>query len=270
MQTVEYAAGRLADVFGKPSQPTVLLWHGQQPDARSSVRPLGELIAGHGLGVIAPDWNSYSDDGGAYDKTDLISGARLLSQGGLVADPNGTWTSHGTPVSLNLVWASNDPWSESAGPAVEADLVNAGFNVFADPVPESELLGSALPQGAFDLALVPVAAGLFPTSMGDVFSTSIAVNATGTASDWSGFDDPRIDALFTEAAQDLNAASAQTTYRQIDQDLWAAMPSLPLFAEPTLLVTSTSVSGVNNDPGGPAPLWGASTWARLVAAPAKA
>ena len=76
MQTVEYAAGRLADVFGEPSQPTVLLWHGQQPDARSSVRRLAELIAGHGLGVIAPDWNSYADDGGRADLLDSVHFAR--------------------------------------------------------------------------------------------------------------------------------------------------------------------------------------------------
>jgi predicted esterase len=76
MQTVEYAAGRLADVFGEPSQPTVLLWHGQQSDARSSVRPLAQLIATHGLGVIAPDWNSYADDGGRADLLDSVQFAR--------------------------------------------------------------------------------------------------------------------------------------------------------------------------------------------------
>jgi fermentation-respiration switch protein FrsA (DUF1100 family) len=76
METVEYAAGRLADVFGEPTQPTVLLWHGQQPDARSSVRPLAELIAAHGLGVIAPDWDSYADDGGRADLLDSVHFAR--------------------------------------------------------------------------------------------------------------------------------------------------------------------------------------------------
>jgi dienelactone hydrolase len=84
METVEYAAGRLADVFGEPSQPTVLLWHGQQPDARSSVRRLAELIAGHGLGVIAPDWDSYADDGGRADLLDSVHFARER-----VDDPDG-------------------------------------------------------------------------------------------------------------------------------------------------------------------------------------
>jgi dipeptidyl aminopeptidase/acylaminoacyl peptidase len=84
MQTVEYAAGRLADVFGDPAQPTVLLWHGQQADARASVRSLAELIAGHGLGVVAPDWNSYAADGG---RADLLSSVQFTRDH--VEDPDG-------------------------------------------------------------------------------------------------------------------------------------------------------------------------------------
>jgi dienelactone hydrolase len=76
MQTVEYAAGRLADLYGEPAASTVLLWHGQQPDARSSVRSLAELIAGHGLGVVAPDWNSSAVDGGRADLLGSVHFAR--------------------------------------------------------------------------------------------------------------------------------------------------------------------------------------------------
>lgn len=65
--TMEYAPGRRADVFGDPAQPIVLLWHGMQTDARAAVRPLAELIAGHGAAVVAPDWNSHADDGGRAD-----------------------------------------------------------------------------------------------------------------------------------------------------------------------------------------------------------
>jgi dienelactone hydrolase len=84
MQTVEYAAGRWADVFGEPAQPTVLLWHGQQADARSSVRSLAELIASHGLGVVVPDWNSYAADGG---RADLLDSVRFTRE--RVDDPDG-------------------------------------------------------------------------------------------------------------------------------------------------------------------------------------
>ncbi|HTY32844.1 esterase [Mycobacterium sp.] len=76
MRTVEYAPGRWADVFGDSTQPTVLLWHGMQTDARAAVRPLAGLLAGHGAAVVAPDWNSHADDGGRADLLRSLDFAR--------------------------------------------------------------------------------------------------------------------------------------------------------------------------------------------------
>lgn len=76
MRTVEYAPGRLADVFGDPAHPLVLLWHGMQTDARAAVRPLAGLIAGHGAAVVAPDWNSHAEDGGRADLLQSLDFAR--------------------------------------------------------------------------------------------------------------------------------------------------------------------------------------------------
>jgi len=67
MRTVEYAPGRLADVFGGSTQPTILLWHGQHSDARATVRPLAESIARHDAAVVVPDWDSSAPDGGRAD-----------------------------------------------------------------------------------------------------------------------------------------------------------------------------------------------------------
>lgn len=67
MDTVEYAPGRLADVWGDPSRPTVLLWHGMQTDARAAFGPLAGMLAGRGAAVVAPDWNSHAEDGGRAD-----------------------------------------------------------------------------------------------------------------------------------------------------------------------------------------------------------
>jgi predicted esterase len=64
MQTMEYAAGRLVDVYGDPTQPAILLWHGMQANARAVVRPLASLLADHGASIVAPDWDSHAGDGG--------------------------------------------------------------------------------------------------------------------------------------------------------------------------------------------------------------
>jgi dienelactone hydrolase len=77
MDTVEYAPGRLADLFGDPKQPTVLIWHGMQSNARAAVRPLAELVAEHGLSVVVPDWDSHADDRG---RGDLLQSVQFTQQ----------------------------------------------------------------------------------------------------------------------------------------------------------------------------------------------
>jgi dienelactone hydrolase len=75
MQTQEYAPGRSVDLYGAGA-PTVLLWHGTQTDSRAAVRPLAERLAGHGLLVVAADWNSHAADGG---RADLLASARFAA-----------------------------------------------------------------------------------------------------------------------------------------------------------------------------------------------
>jgi pimeloyl-ACP methyl ester carboxylesterase len=84
MRTQEYAPGRAVDVFGE-SGPAVLMWHGAQSDARSAMRPLADLVAGHGLTVVVPDWNSHADDGGRSDLLGSVEFTRKhVGSGGLI------------------------------------------------------------------------------------------------------------------------------------------------------------------------------------------
>ncbi|MGD1239179.1 alpha/beta hydrolase [Mycobacterium seoulense] len=84
MRTVEYASGRLADVYGDPAEPTVVLWHGMQTDARAAFRPLAGMLADRGAAVVAPDWNSHADDGGRGDLLRSLDFARNFAD-----DPDG-------------------------------------------------------------------------------------------------------------------------------------------------------------------------------------
>jgi peptide/nickel transport system substrate-binding protein len=217
--------------------------------------------------IFANAQPGYVDDATGYEKADPAVSARLLNQGGLVLDPHGTWSVHGKPVGLTVVWATDDPWSASAGPIVVAQLTAAGFDVVATPVSTAQLTGSVLPAGAFDLVLVPVDASAYPSTLADVFSTAPAVTGGAPSEDWSGFEDPKIDTLFSQAVQELAPPRAQAIYQQIDNALWADMPTLPLFAEPTMLVWSASLSGVSDDPGGLGPLWTLRSWTIRGAAP---
>jgi peptide/nickel transport system substrate-binding protein len=210
---------------------------------------------------------AYVDDGGDYDTVDPSAADALLSQGGLVADSRGTWTLHGSPVTLDLTWSENDPWSAAVGPLVASQLVGAGFDVDTSPVPGSEFSDTVLPTGAFELALVPVEATAYPSQLGGVFSPSVTAGSPGLAQDWTGFDDPTIDALFTQAQSDLSANQTGALYQQIDEDLWQDMPTFPLLAEPDLIAFSASLIGVRDDPGGLGVMWNLNQWTPLAAAP---
>jgi fermentation-respiration switch protein FrsA (DUF1100 family) len=168
MQTVEYAAGRLADVFGEPAQPTVLLWHGQQADARESVRALAELIAGHGVGVVAPDWNSYNADGG---RADLLASVQFTRE--RVDEPDGVvlagWSMGGLAAAGLTIGANQ------LGIAFAHTVCLAGAFMIADPIfgelPAARLHDAAAPT-PFTL-LHGTADRVIPVSVADDFASAL-------------------------------------------------------------------------------------------------
>jgi peptide/nickel transport system substrate-binding protein len=232
----------------------------------SAVQPLQHYVWLDNSHLFANRQQSYRDNATGYETVDLGAADALLSEGGLLADAHGTWTQHGAPVTLDLTWASDDPWSAAVGPLVASQLVGSGFDVTTVPVPGAQLTGTVLPTAAFELALVPVQASAFPSQLGGVFSTTVTAGSPSLAEDWSGFDDPKVDALFTQAQQNLSANQTGALYQEIDQDLWLDMPTFPLLAEPTFVAFSASIYGVQVDPGGLGALWEMNEWAPLVAA----
>jgi len=172
METVEYATGRLVDVFGAPEQPTVLLWHGQQANARASVRRLAELLATHGLGVLAPDWNSHADDGGGAD---LLRSVRFARE--TVDDPNGLvlvgWSMGGVAAAGLTIQARR------LGVAFAHTVCLAGAFMVADPISGRVLatqLNGGAPANPFTL-LHGLADDVIPVAVCHDFAAALRHNA---------------------------------------------------------------------------------------------
>jgi len=235
--------------------------------ATSVTQPFDHLAWVDDSHLFANLEHAYEDNGTDYETADPGVADAFLAQGGLVADAHGTWTLHGAPVTLDLTWADDDPWSAAVGPLIAGQLVGAGFDVDTLPVSGSQLFDAVLPSGDFQLALVPVDATAYPSQLGGVFSSTVTAGSPGLAQDWTGFDDSKVDALFTQAEQDLSANQSGAMYQEIDTDLWLDMPTLPLLAEPDFVAFSASLVGFRDDPGGLGALWDMSEWAPLVAGP---
>jgi ABC-type transport system substrate-binding protein len=88
------------------------------------------------------------------------------------------------------------------------------------------------------------------------------------SADWSNFDDPQVDQLFTQAAQALNPVTGGTVYDQIDDQLWDQMVSLPLFAEPGFEANGVQLANVEYNPSIDGILWNLALWTTLKPGPA--
>ena len=146
METIEYAPGRSADLFGSPRDPTVLLWHGMQTDSRAALTPLAEAIAGHRLAVVVPDWNSHAEDGG---RADLLGSAAFARENATNANDLVVvgWSMGG------LAAAGLTIGSDAVGMRVGHTVCLAGAFGATDPIsggPLTDGLDRA-PTGAFTL-----------------------------------------------------------------------------------------------------------------------
>jgi dipeptidyl aminopeptidase/acylaminoacyl peptidase len=137
VETVEYAPGRLADTFGSPMAPTVLMWHGAQADARVTMAPLAGLVADHGFAVVVPDWDSHAEDRGRGDLLRSLRFAREHS-----ADPDAIvlvgWSLGGVAAAGTTIHSSR------LGIRIGQTICLAGAFMVSDPI-SGDPLPSDLP-----------------------------------------------------------------------------------------------------------------------------
>jgi peptide/nickel transport system substrate-binding protein len=76
-----------------------------------------------------------------------------------------------------------------------------------------------------------------------------------------GFSDPGLTNLFAEASTQLNTAAEISLYDEIDTNLWADMPTLPLFQMPVVFVSRVALVNVSQSSSPAQYLWDAENWA---------
>lgn len=81
-RSVDYGLEKRADVYW-PQQPgpapLALLWHGIGVDERDTLDPLASAVAGLGVAVVVPDWESEVPDGGRAHLLASLDFARALA-----------------------------------------------------------------------------------------------------------------------------------------------------------------------------------------------
>jgi peptide/nickel transport system substrate-binding protein len=200
---------------------------------------------------------------------DATREARALESAGYLRNVVGDWVdASGRPLSLRLAFDDADGWAAKTADLLAAQLRIQGIAVSILAEPGAEEAGSELEAGQADLALVPLHTSPFPTRTSAWYSQLLDLPGEAGAKDWSGYQSEKVDTLFTQAATELDPVTAQPLYDEIDQQLWSDMVALPLFAEPSVLAWSASVTGITPGPYSPGLFATVLDWARLVSEPA--
>lgn len=192
---------------------------------------------------------------------DLATTDQLLSQAGLLHQPDGTWkTPDGKAFRLRLAVDTGNAWAARAAPLIVHQLGAAGIPTTVVAAPTATAAGADLSSGGADLALLPMHSSPFATTAIAWYTELLGPPGTAGSQDWSNFTDPSLDNLLMKASQQLNPVDASPLYTQADMLLWQQMVALPLFTEPAVMAWSASVGGVQTDLNGPNVLTTVANW----------
>lgn len=244
-------------------------------------------VSGNRLFLVGATGSQSND--GQYETPDLDEADTLLESAGYTVDTQGVVRSaSGTPFVLTLTGPTDDPVANAVEQQLQAQLIQVGIRLEIDNVAEKQLLGTTLPDGAYQLALAPYrlspylstesafydapvhpvpsttgAASAIPSVKSPVTAASEpgAVVAGSVTRDINSYEDSKVTSLFGEAAAELNATADEGLYNEIDTTLWLDMPTLPLFDVPVTLVSRVDVVGVSMSPTWAGPFWDAQNWA---------
>jgi peptide/nickel transport system substrate-binding protein len=191
-----------------------------------------------------------------------VQASALMVASGYSRAGTGTWHSaFAVPLTLNLAVDESDPWAAGAAPQLRSQLESAGFSVSLTPAGSATAAGELLSAGTADLALIPRTTTPFPSETLAWYSDLLGPPGQDGSQNWTNYDNGTFDNLVTEASQQLNKTTATTDYQAADAQLWDDVVALPLFTEPTALISSRKVGYVTATPTSNSLLWYAQYWA---------
>jgi peptide/nickel transport system substrate-binding protein len=189
----------------------------------------------------------------------------LMIDSGYSRAGTGTWhNAFAVPLTLKLAVDEGDPWAASAAPQLQSQLQSAGFSVSLTPEASAAAAGELLSAGTVDVALVPHTSTPFLSETMAWYSNLLGPPGQNGSQNWTNYDDHTFNSLVTKASQQLSTSAAAADYQAADVQLWDDSVALPLFTEPTALISSRKIAQVTPTPTNNSLLWYAQYWAVKV------
>jgi peptide/nickel transport system substrate-binding protein len=196
----------------------------------------------------------YKDtSGGLYAKPDVATAKQNLQNDGFTLGADGIFTKGGKKLSLRISTTQGNALRASEEQVIQSQLKQAGIDVQIVNYKSSDLFGTELPKGNFDIALFAWVSTPFPSGNNPIY-------ATGSGSNYDNFGYPDLDAKLAAGAAALDHTAETSNYNDADTIAWQHMVTLPLFQKPTFIAVRNTFGNVGDNSTSEGPFWNAETW----------
>ena len=177
--------------------------------------------------IFASGESGYEQGGQAYQSSHPKTGLRLLADAGYTLRGGRVIGATGQPLVIRMLVDAADPWAAPVASTVQSELSTVGVQVAVDTLPEPVFDSALVPGGAWDMAVVRVPTGPYPSQValrylptGSSIPGSAGSGSQGPANaapayrNDMGFDDPLVTSLIASAESELNANMSQLIWQQ--------------------------------------------------------
>jgi peptide/nickel transport system substrate-binding protein len=226
------SSGPLADVKVRQALELAIDRSG---DAKTMLSPLdwpATVLDSH---IWMNNQAQYKSTCGEFCKQDVAKAGSLLESAGFKKGSDGIYAKNGKPLNLNFVIPAGVKTSADESALQQKALKNAGIKVTIKTVPSDPFFSDYVLVGKFDLTIFSWIGTPFPVSSAQSIYTS-----TG-GQNYAKIGTPEIDALYKKAVSELDPNKATELTYQIDQKVWEAGHSVPLYQRPDLVATKSTL-----------------------------
>lgn len=226
--------------------------HAVYGDLTGSVGATNDALYFPGQAGYKPDFGRWNFDPAQA----LALMAKHCTGGPASLDPATTaiWQCSGLPATFSWSWPAGDAAGAVTEAIAKAELRAIGIQIVDRPLPANVFYGSTgIASGDYDIAeFLETAAG----DPGDWYETY----RCGGDVNFTGFCSRRVDGLLANGARQTVPARRRSGYQQADKALASAVPVLPLYQQPAVLVRRATLAGLRNDAGPGGPFWNVERW----------
>ena len=202
----------------------------------------------------------YEDNAGEYATADKEAAIKTLEDAGYTKGSNGIYEKDGKPLSFRISTTGGNQLREDTEEVIQDQLKQIGIDIKIANVEGSAVFDLFFPESG-DFADADYDIALFAW-VGTPFTASSnqSLFIPGGGQNEMSYDNEEVGTLFTEAIQTADREVTVEKTNAIDKVLWEDLPTIPLYAKPTLLPARETVLNVIDNASTYGPLWNAVTW----------